>query len=140
MLDISLGLLVFNIVLFLALIYLLNKMMYVPLMSFMAKRDKTIADDMASVSSGDEEISTLLNKANENISIAKQEASEIKTSLISKAKEQLAEAYEAKKQALEKDMESFLTDLSSQKDDMRKTLSANLADYKGSIEARLKSI
>jgi F-type H+-transporting ATPase subunit b len=140
MLDISVGILMFMVVLFLALIYVLNKIMYVPLMEFMKKRDKSIADDMASVSSNDGEIHALEEEAQKNISEAKARANEIKTSLISKAKEEIAKAYEAKKLELEKEMDSFLTELASKREALKSELSANIGQYKSGLEAKLKNI
>jgi len=140
MLDISLGILVFMVVLFLALIYILNKMMYVPLMEFMKKRDKSIAEDMANVKSNDSEIHLLQEEALKNISEAKAKANEIKTSLVSKAKEELSKVYESKKEELEKSMESFLTELSSKRVALKDELSSNIGQYKSGLEAKLKNI
>jgi F-type H+-transporting ATPase subunit b len=140
MLDISIGILGFMVVLFLALIYVLNKMMYVPLMEFMKKRDKSIAEDMANVNSNDSEIHSLQEEANKNISEAKVQANEIKTSLVNKAKNELAEIYETKKAELEKDMESFLSELASKRDALKDELTANIGQYKSGLEAKLKNI
>jgi len=140
MLDISIGILGFMVVLFLALIYVLNKMMYVPLMEFMKKRDKSIAEDMASVNSNDHEIHQLEEEAKKNIAEAKAKANEIKTSLVSKAKEELTKVYETKKTELEKDLEKFVAELSAQREALKSELSANIGQYKASLEAKLKNI
>jgi F-type H+-transporting ATPase subunit b len=140
MLDISVGILIFVVVLFLALIYILNKVMYIPLMEFMEKREESIAEDMANVSSNDGEIHALEEEIQKNISEAKARANEIKTSLISKAKEEIAKAYEAKKLELEKEMDIFLTELALRKEALKSELGANVGQYKSDLEAKLKSI
>jgi len=140
MLDISFSLVAFMIVLFLALIYVLNTMMYKPLLDFMQKRDESIANDIASIEGNDSEISELEAKANETISKAKQEASEIKASMISKVKDELSSKFEEKKSALEKELDNFLVALGEKKEILKSELEANLAQYKEAVEAKIKSV
>ncbi len=140
MLDISGVLVTFMIVLFLSMIYLLNTMMYKPLMDFMQKRDKSIADDLSSVESNDSEIEDLESKAMANISEAKQEAAEIKSSMISKIKDELAKEFNAKKEALEAEMGDFMKSLEEKKEVLTKELNSNLAQYKSAVEAKIKNI
>jgi len=140
MLDISLGMVVFVVVLFLSLIYVLNNMMYGPLMAFMDKREKTIADDEASVSENSDEIAALKEEANSIISEAKSEASEIKSSALVKIKADFAEELESKKSSLEATLEGFVDELTSVRDSLKKDISANIGSYKDSIESKLKNI
>jgi len=140
MLDISLGMVMFVVVLFLALIYVLNNMMYLPLMAFMDKREKTIADDEANVSGNSDEIAVLEEEANLIISDAKSEASEIKSSALAKVKADLAEEMENKKASLETMLEGFMDELSGARDSLKKEISKNIGSYKDSIESKLKNI
>lgn len=140
MLDISLGMVVFVVVLFLAMIYVLNNMMYIPLMEFMDKREKTIADDEASVSGNSDEIASLEEEANSIISEAKGEASDIKSSALEKIKTELALEMESKKASLEGTLNSFIDELSGARDSLKKEISANVGSYKDSIESKLKNI
>jgi len=140
MLDISFVLVALMIVLFLALIYVLNTMMYKPLMDFMQKRDESIAADLASIESNDSEIAELEAKANENISKAKQEASEIKSSMISKVKDELSSKFEEKKAALEDELNNFLIALGEKKEVLKSELESNLTQYKEAVEAKIKNV
>ena len=140
MLDISFVLVALMIVLFLALIYVLNTMMYKPLLDFMQKRDESIAADLASIESNDSEISELEAKANENISKAKQEASEIKSTMISKVKDELSSKFEEKKAALEEELNNFLVALGEKKEVLKSELEANLTQYKEAVEAKIKNV
>ena len=140
MLDISFSLVAFMIVLFIALIYILNTMMYKPLLDFMHKRDESIANDIANIEGNDSEISELEAKANENISKAKQEASEIKASMISKVKDELSSKFEEKKAALEDELNNFLVALGEKKEVLKGELEANLAQYKEAVEAKIKNV
>ena len=140
MLDISGALVAFMIVLFLSMIYLLNTMMYKPLMDFMQKRDKSIADDLASIDSNDSEIKDLESKALANISEAKHKAADIKSSIIGKVKDELAKEFEAKKEALEAEMSEFMKSLEEKKETLTKELNSNLGQYKSAVEAKIKNI
>jgi len=140
MLDISMYLVAFMIVLFLALIYVLNTMMYKPLLDFMQKRDESIANDLSNINSNDSEISELEAKATEVISKAKHEASELKSSMISKIKDELSLKFDEKKKALESELNSFMSGIEEKKELLKSELNANLNQYKDAVEAKIKNI
>ncbi len=140
MLDISALLVAFMIVLFLVLIKVLNDMMYKPLMDFMQKRDQSIADDISAINSNDSEIVELEKKANETIAKAKAEANEIKSSMINKVKDELSKKLEAKKEALESELATFIENLNKKREALKSELSANKTEYKSAIEAKIKNI
>ena len=140
MLDISAFLVAFMIVLFLVLIFVLNNIMYKPLMDFMQKRDKSIADDLSVINANDSEITELEKKANENIAKAKAEANDIKTSMINRVKDELSKKIEAKKEALEGELLSFIESLNKKREALKAELSSNAAQYKKAVEAKIKNI
>ncbi len=140
MLDISIGLLIFNIILFIGLIVVLNKIMYKPLMQFMQDRDERIAKDLESVNLNDSDTQKFLQEAEKNISEAKKEASDVKSSMIEKAKEEISKEFANKKEILEKELEEFMSSLNSTKETLKKELSANLSTYKKAVEAKVKKV
>ncbi len=140
MLDISIGLLIFNIILFIGLIVVLNKIMYKPLMQFMQNRDERIAKDLESVNLNDSDTQKFLQEAEKNISEAKKEASDVKSSMIEKAKEEISKEFANKKEILEKELEEFMSSLNSTKETLKKELSANLSTYKKAVEAKVKKV
>ncbi len=140
MLDISIGLLIFNIILFIGLIVVLNKIMYKPLMQFMQNRDERIAKDLESVNLNDSDTQKFLQEAEKNISEAKKEASDVKSSMIEKAKEEISKEFGNKKEILEKELEEFMSSLNSTKETLKKELSANLSTYKKAVEAKVKKV
>ncbi len=140
MLDISIGLLIFNIILFIGLIVVLNKIMYKPLMQFIQNRDERIAKDLESVNLNDSDTQKFLQEAEKNISEAKKEASDVKSSMIEKAKEEISKEFANKKEILEKELEEFMSSLNSTKETLKKELSANLSTYKKAVETKVKKV
>ncbi len=140
MLDISFGLLIFVAVLFLALVYVLNDMLYKPLLAFMEKRDKSIRDDLASSQKNNDEIEAALAEANEKISIAKAKASDIRGEAVVKAKELAAQKIEESKSTIESQYASFIEQLAKDKDTLKKSISSNLSSYQDGIAAKIKNI
>lgn len=140
MLDISLGLLLFVAALFLALVYLLNNMLYQPLLAFMDKREQSIKNDLATSDQNSEEIEAALAEANDKISAAKSEAAKIREEAMTKAKETAASKLEESKTALESQYSSFMDQLSKEKVVLKESISANLSSYRDGIQAKIKNI
>lgn len=140
MLDISLGLVLFVAALFLALIYLLNKMLYKPLLAFIDKREGSIRDDLAASDQNSDEIEAARSEANEKISIAKSEAAKIRDEALTAAKESASTKLEESKTALEKQYASFIEQLSRDKDALKKSISSNVSSYADGIQAKIKNI
>ncbi len=140
MLDLSLGLFLFVVALFLVLIYLLNDMLYKPLLAFMEKREGSIRDDLASSDQNKDEIDSANALANEKISAAKSEAAKIRDEALTSAKESASAKLEDRKEAIEKQYTSFLEQLSVDKDNLKNSISANLSSYQDGISAKIKNI
>ncbi len=140
MLDISFGLLIFVIILFLLLVYLLNDMLYKPLLAFMDKRDRSIRDDLASAKKSSDEIDDALSEAEKKISIAKSEAAKIKEDALAKAKELAALKLEESKKALDIEYTAFIEQLSKDRDLLKREVSANLSSYRDGVVAKIKNI
>ena len=86
MLDINLGLLIFTAVVFLALIYFLNNILYQPLLGFIQKREDLIQGDLDNIAQNSGDVEGSLEKANSLIADAKTQASKIKDEAMTKAK------------------------------------------------------
>lgn len=140
MLDLSLGLFLFVVVLFLALIYLLNDMLYKPLLAFMEKREGSIRADLAASDQNSDEIEAAKASANDKISVAKSEAASIRDEALTSAKESAATKLEDSKQVLEKQYSSFVEQLSLDKVALKKSISANLPSYQDGIQTKIKNI
>ena len=140
MLDLSLGLFLFVVVLFLALIYILNDMLYKPLLAFMEKREDSIRNDLAASEENSDEIEAAKQSANDKISAAKNEAAKIREDALSAAKESASLKLDESKSAIDEQYASFLEKLSLDKDSLRKSISANVSSYQDGIQAKIKNI
>ncbi len=140
MLDISLGMMIFVGVLFLGLIYLLNEMLYKPLLSFMDKREKSIRDDLALADNNDDDIEKDLQEANAKIIAAKAEASKIREDAMTKAKEAASRALSEGKESFESKYSTFVKELSKERVSLKSSISSNLSSYQDGISTKIKNI
>ncbi len=140
MLDISLWLLILTALILFALVYYLDKTLYKPLLIFMRKRDELIRDDKESLKQSGSEAEEALLKANETISKAKAKAAKLKEAEITAAKESAASEISKVQDEIEKKYETFLKELSSQRDSLKKNLVANLSSYQDAFASKLKSL
>jgi F-type H+-transporting ATPase subunit b len=140
MLDISLGMVVFVILLFLILIYLLNTMMYRPIIDFMDKRDASIESDESAISENSSAIEALEQEAELIISQAKESAYNMKSKELAKVKADLLSKFESQKSSLEQELSEFITELYSAKEGIKNNILEDLDSYKSSLESKLKAI
>jgi F-type H+-transporting ATPase subunit b len=140
MLDLSLGLFLFVVVLFLALIYLLNDMLNKPLLAYMEKREASIRNDLKASDENSDEIEAAKESAHAKISVAKSEAAKIREEALSAAKESASAKLEERKTAIEKQYASFLKQLSIDRDSLKNSISANISSYQDGIQAKIKNI
>ncbi len=107
MLDINLGLLLFVAVLFLALVYILDKLLYKPLLSFMDKRDAMIRKDLEASKEMGSEAEEALQEAHDTIAAAKAEAMKIREAEVAKAKEKAASLVASVQTEIEEQYSAF---------------------------------
>jgi len=140
MLDIHLPLMLFVLVLFLTLIVLLNNMLYKPLVKFMDDRDTSIAKDLEASKSFSSNTDELNAKADENISIAKNEAAGIRQKAIDDAKTLAASKVETKQGEVEKEYEGFVQKLISEKENLKNELLSQMPLFKESLKAKFSKL
>lgn len=140
MLDINPLLLLLVAGVFLGLIAILNKILYVPMLNFMEKRDESIKKDMESAGKNSSDIESYLSEAEEIILKAKAEASKIKDASLHKAKQTATEQVEEKKAEFEADQVSFLEELESEKTEFKNGLMAQMPAYKEGVKVKLSQI
>ncbi len=140
MLDINLGLLIFTAVVFFALIYFLNAILYQPLLGFIQKREDLIKNDLENIAQDGGDVANSLNKANLLISEAKSEAAEIRESAVTKAKDAAAKELEIAQSVIEEKYDAFVKELSGERTELKKELVSNLSTYQNSLQSKLKNI
>jgi len=140
MLDINPGLLLFVAVLFLALIYLLDKMLYQPLLSFMHQRETTIQNDLHASREMGDEAEEARKAAHDTIAEAKSEAAQIREAAAAKAKEKAAAMIESVQQEIETQYASFAKHLEEERVTLKQSIESNLPRYQEAIQSKLKQI
>jgi len=140
MLDINPGLLIFTAVVFLALIYLLNNILYQPLLGFIQKREELLKSDLDNIAQDGGDVANFLEKANTLISDAKSEAANIKETAITKAKDAAAKELEIAQNAIEEKYDAFVIELKAESTSLKSELTSNLSTYQNSLQTKLKNI
>ena len=140
MLEISLPALIFTVIVFLGLIYILNIMLYKPLLSFMDSREAMIEKDAQEakqnaldVDSDRAEIEKILNES-------RSQAAKIKQLSLDKAKADSEAVIAAKKSDLEKDFGKFVKKLDKEKAELKKDLQDKIPEFKSGLKSALAKI
>ncbi|AII15303.1 ATP synthase, F0 complex, b' subunit [Campylobacter iguaniorum] len=137
MLQIDLPLLLVTVVIFLGLIFVLNSMLYKPLLKFIDDRNTSIKQDEESASKNASDVGACKAEVDKIILEARNEANSIKQAASSLAKEEAAKKVQAKKDALESDYELFAKELAGKKAELKSMLLEKLPEFKSSLSAKL---
>jgi len=140
MLDISIELLGITVVVFLALIALLNSLLIKPMFAYMEKRDADISKDLNEVGSNDSEIDLLHKQAEKIMMDAKLEAVALREKVIVDAKELAQSKLEAKRAELASEYVEFTQTLAKEKEGLKVALLSQLPLYKEALKAKLSKI
>jgi len=140
MLDLDPGLMLFVLVVFFSLMYLLNNMLYQPLIQFMDERDATIASDLKNAEEMADNSSDLNAKADTVLAGAKAEANAIREKATSEAKALAESKIESKVKELEVSSAAFLAELEADQKALKNALTAELPVYKETLQSKLSSL
>jgi len=140
MLDLNLGLMLFVLVIFFSLLYLLNQILYQPLLKFMDDRDNSIAHDLKSAKELEGNSDELYAKAEAILAEAKAEANAIREKAVNEAKALAESKVESKMKELDEKYQAFLNELSNNKKELEKSLSNQLPLFKESLKAKISNL
>lgn len=140
MLDIHQLLMLFVLVVFLLLIYLLNKIAYKPLVEFMDRRDSSIAKDLEASKNLSSNSDELYMKSNEVINEAKSEAATIRQKAIDEAKNIAQSKLEVKQNELESSYNKFLDELGKEQRELKNSILSRLPLFKESLKAKFSKL
>ena len=126
MLEMHLPLLAATLIVFLVLLIALNKILYKPLLSFMANRDELIKKDLecASQNSGDADV--YYEEANKIMLEAKNKASKERIELLAQAKADSEKKLKEKKGKLELEYNEFIKALETEKVELKNALNGQI--------------
>lgn len=138
--DVSLSYMLATAVIFLAVMIILNALLYKPLLTFMDERTTSIDNDEKKVKDNFEELSHF----NEELDAIKQnmrdEIAMIKQKAINEARNSAEETIKNKKLELEQKMQSFYTQLSKEREDLERELRSRLPLWQEALKKKLKHI
>jgi F-type H+-transporting ATPase subunit b len=140
MLDLNPGLMLFVLIIFFSLLFLLNTMLFQPLLKFMDDRNATIAGDLKNaeeMAGNNDELNT---KADAILAEAKAEANAIREKATSEAKALAESKIESKVKELDASNAAFLAELATEQDDLKKSLASELPQLKKSLQTKLGSL
>jgi F-type H+-transporting ATPase subunit b len=140
MLDISPILLLSTIIVFLALIAVLNSWLYRPLFAYMEKRDADIKRDLDEVGSNDSEIAALKAEARSIVDEAKRAVSESREKVIADAKELVNSKIDAKRTELASEFSNFEKSLGEEREQIKVALLSQVPLFKEAVKAKFSQI
>lgn len=140
MIDIDLSLLIFTTVFFLGLIYILNSILYKPLLGFIENRNISIGKDEDSVQKNINDVKMYKDEIEKIILDARMEAHLMKQNALNLAKEDANKLIIAKKEQIESDYINFAQMLKTKKDELKNSLIEKIPEFKHSLNGRLSNI
>ncbi|MBR2157275.1 MAG: F0F1 ATP synthase subunit B' [Campylobacter sp.] len=140
MLEISLPALIFTVIVFLGLIYILNIMLYKPLLSFMDSREAMIQKDAEEAKQNALDVDSDRAEITKILDEARSQAAKIKQLSLDKAKEDSEVVIAAKKSELEADFDKFVKKLGKEKTELKKDLQDKIPEFKSSLKSALAKI
>ncbi|MDR1615203.1 MAG: F0F1 ATP synthase subunit B' [Campylobacteraceae bacterium] len=140
MLDINFVLLLSTTALFLALIAVLNKILYKPLLDFIDNRNNLIKKDLESATKNADDVSVYYNEANQIILDAKHEVASKRMELLASAKMDINKKLAAKKSKLEVEYNEFIKALESERVELKNALRSQMPLFREAVKAKLGKI
>jgi F-type H+-transporting ATPase subunit b len=140
MLDMNLVLLLSTTALFLALIVVLNKILYKPLLDFIDNRNSLIKNDLESAAKNADDVSVYYDEANQIILGAKKEVASKRMELLASAKADTNKKLAAKKKKLESEYNEFIKALESEKVELKNALRSQMPLFREAVKAKLGKI
>ncbi|HEC1573845.1 TPA: F0F1 ATP synthase subunit B' [Campylobacter upsaliensis] len=138
--DMHISIMLATMVIFLAMIVILNSMLYKPLLRFIDERNSSIKNDENKVKENSQEMLGANDEVEKIHQSTREEIYKIKQSAINQAKEEAQVAIKAKKEELERKMASFYVELNAQKEELKQNLLKNLPEFKQLLENNIKKI
>jgi F-type H+-transporting ATPase subunit b len=140
MLDIDFGLMLISATIFLTMMWILNKILYIPIFSFMKQRDKSIKHDLNNAEDNNNYVDELNKEANSIIEEARLKVNSFKEESINKEKENAKKETSRHELKIKKEHEIFLKSLNSAKIEYKNALLSQLPLFKNSVKNKILEI
>ncbi len=138
--DVHFSIMLATLVIFLAVMIILNSMLYKPLLKFIDERSASISNDEEKVKQNFAEMSNF-NEEFERIKQAtRDEIAEIKQKALNEARNKAEEELKQKRLETEQKMEIFYAELSKEKEELEQELKLRLPLWQEALKNNLKNI
>lgn len=137
--DIALSTMLATAVIFLAVIFILNVLLYKPLLKFMDERAVSIDNDEKKVKDNFEEMTNFGEELTKIKQDTRDEINAIKQKATAQARSLADEEIQKKKDELEQKMQAFTTQLLQEKNELEHELKLRLPLWQESLRKKLKS-
>lgn len=138
--DLDLKMMLLTATLFTILFWILDSILYKPLLSFMKNRDDGIREDEAKIQQNNTDASnneTLIAKIYAD---ARAKAQAIKSEQVAMAKEKASKAIEEKKVSFDLEYQKFLSELEVKKTQFKNELRADLTQCENALKTSIEKI
>lgn len=138
--DIALPTMLATAVIFLAVIFILNVLLYKPLLKFMDERAVSIDNDEKKVKDNFEEMTNFGEELTKIKQDTRDEINAIKQKATAQARSLADEEIQKKKDELEQKMQAFTTQLLQEKNELEHELKLRLPLWQESLQKKLKEL
>ena len=140
MLEIDKELLLLTVVVFLALIYLLNKILFKPVLNFVDARDQSIIESEKEIANYGKDVKKYEEESAAILAKAREEVNAIKAVAMQIANEEAKAKIEHRKNELEQEYKEFEDALKIENEELKVELRKNLAEIKSTLKAKLSNL
>ena len=140
MLEINPPLLVMTVIFFLIMIFTLNKILYKPMLAFMARRDAIFADSKSSVNESSAEVVRSNAEAEAILQAARDEATRLKNEALNSTRQAMEAKIATRRAELTSDYENFVANLATERAELREKLEADMPKFKEALTQKLAQI
>lgn len=138
--DIALSTMLATAVIFLAVIFILNVLLYKPLLKFMDERAVSIDNDEKKVKDNFEEMTNFGEELTKIKQDTRDEINAIKQKATAQARSLADEEIQKKKNELEQKMQAFTTQLLQEKNELEHELKLRLPLWQESLRKKIKEL
>lgn len=140
MLEIDKELLLLTVIVFLALIYLLNKILFKPVLNFVDVRDQGIIESEKDVANYGKDIKKYQDESAAILAKAREEVNAIKAEAIQIANDESKAKIEHRRSELDQEYKEFEDALKVENEELKVELRKNLVDIKVALKSKLSNL
>ena len=140
MLSIDLQLLLTTVIIFLCLIFVLNRILYRPILAFIDNRNSSITSDEQTLQKQSDDTKSYKEEAENILAQARVKIGEIKNKAVEEANLIAKKKIAQTKATLEEDYKSFLVDLEQENQKLKSDLLLKMPEFKATLNSKLSNL